>query len=692
MAAYLIKSGALITIFLLVYKWVLEPTPMPRFNRFYLLFSLLASLIIPLIVFTSVSYIDVQETAQLMLNDLNVSEPETALIGQSLIQICLWTIYSMGFGLFFLKFTLNLYQIIREITLNPKKRQGNFINVLLDKEVSPHTFFNYIFFNKYSFEAGIIPDEVFWHEETHARQYHSIDILIVEFIQVIFWFNPLIYFTKKAIKLNHEYLADQAVLAKGVPMRNYLQTLLTFAQFKDPLALTHSIQQSPIKKRFALMKTIKNKRTMMYKSFLVLPLFSILLYGFSQKETLEVQKKISSPIQNSQANISSTDPHVNAINSYNAFYASYEKQRTASPHFIHRSKKDQAELLALNSTLGGMYFKLTDEAKNQVDRPIHPATPYVSLVIDGKKIYKLKSELTTAEYQQLSLPPSAETQDKATPAQVARYNKLAKKYRAMIKSDKIIVKEAELTEMRKIFALMTTDQKKNAEAFPQLPPPPPPPPAPPVIKKGGNNPQNIPPPPPPPTPPNPLDHIIKLAKKGASFYYEGKKVSSDVLIDKLKKNENLQIQVREENTKNPKVYVKKVSQLKGSNPAVEEVIEIEEVAIEVIEEVEAVEFEVMEVIEEVEEVEEPLMQEVIEVIEEEEVDPKEVVEEVVEEVIEEEIIVELPSFLNKLKKSPQDKTGYKTINKEIIYFITNKNGTRYFNRFGKEVDSNRKLK
>jgi hypothetical protein len=93
---------------------------------------------------------------------------------------------------------------------------------------------------------------------------------------------------------------------------------------------------------------------------------------------------------------------------------------------------------------------------------------------------------------------------------------------------------------------MSAKQKTAAEPFPDFPKPPPVPKAP-KVEKGEKS--NIPPPPSPPTPPSPLDYAIDMAKNGATFFYEGKKVSSDKAIDLLKKNKVLNIEYREKNGK-----------------------------------------------------------------------------------------------------------------------------------------------
>ena len=159
--------------------------------------------------------------------------------------------------------------------------------MLLEDLATPHTFFKYLFFNKFKFETKQIPQEILLHEQTHSKQKHSIDVLFIELLQIVFWFNPLIYFIKHAIKLNHEFLADQAVLNHGIETASYQKTLLNFSSNSKQPHLANAINYSFIKKRFTIMRTHTTKRAIWLRSIVLLPLLAILIYGFSEKVVIE---------------------------------------------------------------------------------------------------------------------------------------------------------------------------------------------------------------------------------------------------------------------------------------------------------------------------------------------------------------------------------------------------------------------
>ena len=543
MLIYILKFSACLFIFMAFYKLFLERETMHQLKRFYLLFALVLSIGFPLITFTQ--FVEPVTITQNFTNAQQIVFEHEAIEQTSLwdyLPQLLWTVYGIGVLIFSLKFVLNLNVIFKKIHCNPKLKAHRYINVLLNDEVTPHTFFNYIFLNKYKYESQQIPQEVFIHEQTHAEQKHSLDILFIELLQILFWFNPLLYFIKRDIKLNHEFLADKAVLLNGIQPSQYQQLLLAFSSNAAEPQLANAINYSSIKKRFTIMKTQTSKQKMWLRSLLLLPLVALTLYGFSERKEV-----VNGEILTSLEIIETLDLFLN----------------------------ENGELLLNDKVVTLLEIKnLFQQNKNlQVSVKIYP---------DANKEIKdnIFSDLRTIGIKKITICTSQVdeflNQQKATPEEVAEYNKLAKKYNAQPK-EKRVVKLDDLKRLEYIYNKMSKDQKASSEPFPDCPPPPPAPkvikgkelPPPPPIpadatptqkKKMQNavddyNNKVPPPPPPPPAPKSPLDHVIEMAKKGASFYYEGKSISSDEAISLLKKNDKLNISTKESNSKQPKVYI-----------------------------------------------------------------------------------------------------------------------------------------
>ncbi|TJY37882.1 M56 family metallopeptidase [Pontimicrobium aquaticum] len=550
MGLYLLKFSACLLILLVFYKLVLEKENMHMFKRFYLLGALVLAIVIPLVTFTQYvepldQTISLSTQDALITNSIAVTETNT-----NYLPYIIWLIYTIGVLLFGFKFFRNLYLLNHKIKHNPKQHYNKFTHVLLKDLIVPHTFFNYIFFNKSKFEANDIPEEVFWHEQTHANQKHSIDVVFIEALQVLLWFNPLIYIIKHAIKLNHEFLADQSVLQKGIKTNRYQEIILAFSSSAAQPQLANAINYSLIKKRFTVMKTQTTTRGIWLRSLILLPLLALMLYSFSDTKVVEktsIKSIDKYPSASSQETITNKinknwfitidgikyyytfnnkvskyynekgeEIKLDIVKEYNKKYASYIDLKDSGNHYVHKAKEEKQAIDVVFSDLGGMYFRMSSKDKAKVKRPISPIKPYIKITYkNGKVVYKKRSELTEKDKENMIVPPPPAKQQKVTKSQLKEYNKLAKKYNNMSK-DEMRVKKSDVERLKYLYSIMNDAQKKDAEPFPSIPPPPPAPKAPMADKEVE---AAMPPPPPIPADATPEQKakykkvIAKYAKK-----------------------------------------------------------------------------------------------------------------------------------------------------------------------------------
>lgn len=311
MPIYILKSTLCLCILLAFYKIGLESLSNHKFKRFYLLSILPLAIGIPLITFTT--YVE-------PALDFGTYNPNNFIIPSSIpaeviteeksfwnyLPNILWSIYGIGVAIFLSKFCVNLYAIFSKIKRHQKIKNHAFINVLIKQLQVPHTFFYYIFLNKKAYNNHQIPNEVLLHEQTHAKQLHSIDILLIELFQIVFWFNPFIIIYKKSIKLNHEFLADAEVLHQGVSKTNYQNILLAYSSYATQQHLANAINYSSIKKRFTVMKTQSSKKSIWIRSLLLLPLLAILLFSFTNQEEVIIKEEDQTYSNTSQEKNSDT--------------------------------------------------------------------------------------------------------------------------------------------------------------------------------------------------------------------------------------------------------------------------------------------------------------------------------------------------------------------------------------------------
>lgn len=251
--------------FLALYKLAFQSEKMCRFNRFYLISGLLLSVVLPFMSFEIVTRTEIIESV--VMSDIPVTSndvTEVTVESPNYAKTAFWIVYAVVTLMLATRFLRNLQTLVAGIVKNQKVKSGNSTLVLLDSPVAPYSFFAYIFLPKSAFENGQIAPEIITHEKTHVRQWHSIDVLLVEFFQILFWFNPLLPAYKKAIRLNHEFLADEKVLQTHSSAQAYQNLLLSYASFKAPLVAS-SLNFSLTKRRLEMMNITPSNRRILIK-------------------------------------------------------------------------------------------------------------------------------------------------------------------------------------------------------------------------------------------------------------------------------------------------------------------------------------------------------------------------------------------------------------------------------------------
>jgi hypothetical protein len=285
MISYLLKSGILLLIFYAVYKLVLENEKMLRFNRAYLLGSLVFSLIIPLQIVSFGAGFS-SRIGLIPLDELVIQKSSENFASISLndfLTVLIAVSYGVVLLLLIIRFALNLLSFYKRIKRNEVQFVAGDKVVLIEDAILPHSFWNTIFINKNEFEKGKIPSELIAHEKAHLDQKHTLDILFIEVLQIVFWFNPILFFYKKAIKLNHEFLADEAVNKQFGAVRNYQNLLLDFASNKNTISLASNINYLITKKRLLMMTKKKSPIKVILKVSTVSTVYVLLLFIFSTK-------------------------------------------------------------------------------------------------------------------------------------------------------------------------------------------------------------------------------------------------------------------------------------------------------------------------------------------------------------------------------------------------------------------------
>ncbi|MBF4488234.1 M56 family metallopeptidase [Flavobacterium sp. CSZ] len=278
MIDFFIKSTIALSVFLIFYHLILEREKMHQFNRFFLLGSLLISFVLPFVTIEIIQEVSNSNTENLIIPgqitakivDVDKKTPFYVVLG--------WTIYGLVTTILFFRFITNLYNLINKGKINNVLEYQNAKLVLLQEKTLPYTFLSTIFINEMDYQNKKIEKELFTHELIHVNQKHSLDILFIEIIKIVFWFNPIFIFYKKAIQLNHEFLADDKVITSHKNVSFYQNLLLSKANQGSIYYLASNLNYSVTKKRLIMMTTTTSKKITFLKKTALLPIMAILVF------------------------------------------------------------------------------------------------------------------------------------------------------------------------------------------------------------------------------------------------------------------------------------------------------------------------------------------------------------------------------------------------------------------------------
>jgi hypothetical protein len=256
-------------IFLLCYLLFIRKEKYHQLNRFYLLFSLTFSSLLPFIRF-SIPEQHLMSNTQIFLT--TVSGTTTIHFGT--------IIYITGAVLFFILFLFKLVKVLRQILGKQFTRIHELKVIDNPEQKAPFSFFRYVVLDFTAFEPEEL-DLVLRHEAAHARQWHTLDILFVEVVDAVCWFNPFVWAYKSALKSQHEYAADAAVLHSNVSSDDYLDLILKQIRHQNRLAPVHSFSAAAVKSRIRMMVANAKGRRRWMRYLFVIPVVALLVVGNS---------------------------------------------------------------------------------------------------------------------------------------------------------------------------------------------------------------------------------------------------------------------------------------------------------------------------------------------------------------------------------------------------------------------------
>lgn len=183
-----------------------------------------------------------------------------------------------------------LFQLIKLFAIQYERDHipdDGFVRVQHDRNIPPFSFFKLLVINPTQYDDQKL-EQIIKHERIHIKQWHTLDILLVELMSMICWFNPVIWVFKRYVKLNLEYIADEAVLDTGINKKAYQYHLLFTSANIPSYRLSNMFNSSPIKLRIKMMNSNKSSNAGLLKYAFILPVV-LGLYMFVHPQLLKGQ-------------------------------------------------------------------------------------------------------------------------------------------------------------------------------------------------------------------------------------------------------------------------------------------------------------------------------------------------------------------------------------------------------------------
>ncbi len=293
-ALHLVKSTALALLFLGSYYAFLRRETFFVGNRIYLLIGVIVSILFPFFTITKTVSIEIQP---LVAGNIGSVETNPTYLGDSFN----WTelllpMYIMGLLFFTSKLALQLHSIKKVRKSSQTFKEDDITHVQSDTDLAPFSFFKSIYYCPNQFkEEELHP--ILTHEKVHVRQHHTLDVMFMELMCIIFWFNPIVFLYKMLIKQNLEFLADAQTMKLLENKKLYQYLMLQQAVGHHQFAITNPFFNSLIKKRIVMINQNPSHKLKALKSLVILPLLGLFLVSFNVRTEYvykETTNKVSS--------------------------------------------------------------------------------------------------------------------------------------------------------------------------------------------------------------------------------------------------------------------------------------------------------------------------------------------------------------------------------------------------------------
>ncbi len=403
---YLIEASISISVFYLIYVFVYSGDKNSKFNRIYLISSSFLAVILPVLKIPVLGGKEIAYTNSLhhaiQLPEIIITDQYTVTATQSEFSLSqvIMIIYFTGLSFFLFRFLYELFLTFKHISNRSSNslKSAGYTLINTKGKFPTCSFYKYLFWDDTQNFNEKESNFIIKHEEGHIRQNHTFDLIYLEILRIIFWFNPIFHGYKKAMLSVHEYLADEFALANS-NQKGFIALLGRQVLQRQNLTLSNHFSKSQTVKRIKMIKSEKKKPAVLRWTVMVAVVLTM-FYFFSCEQGYSLNElKIETAnlpdlgagwnyvaVESLSTGISEKVKVIKAENSYEYVYVA--KAISGSIPLPDLSDRDlKRDYRVWFEKEDGSYFIIIGEKEKEPGQEVISQTPKNE--IEGEEVFKV---------------------------------------------------------------------------------------------------------------------------------------------------------------------------------------------------------------------------------------------------------------------------------------------------------------
>lgn len=271
---YIARTGLYLGLFYAFFLLVMRRTTFFRLNRFVLLAGSYLCLLLQFIRFRTV-------TATAGVSDLTMTAVGAEYEGAALStpfpwQEILLAIYIIGALVTLTAYGISAWKMGRLVRRGERLEREGCRLVIMDEYLPSFSWGLYVVISRKDLEENPV---IFTHELMHVQCRHSLDLLLFIPLQLLSWWNPLVWITREELRLLHEYEADDGVIRNGIDAAQYQLLLVRKAVGDERFFLASGFQHAKLSSRIAMMLGPSSSEWLRWSYLALIPVMVVMMYA-----------------------------------------------------------------------------------------------------------------------------------------------------------------------------------------------------------------------------------------------------------------------------------------------------------------------------------------------------------------------------------------------------------------------------